>query len=169
LLRAAGSTCGIHVSTGPWLNARVEVKAPALTRELHQLDRRDVDGQVEEKITLAQQRFEDGSVVIRLDRLNNVADAKIIRAGYTGLVGGHDRNPVGCPPIMTQNERQYAATNTAEANKNETTVELRVNRRLGHDVRKPTLLTGEGAKTETRTCRRDPTGVPGTQWGRYCT
>ena len=106
----------IGVAARPGLDAGVEVHEHVLAlAPFDQRDARHFDRDVEQEIAVAQQRIEDALVIAARQRFEMEGDA--VRHGLfmAAFLGGDDGDLIGADADVTQQQRQHALADAAEA------------------------------------------------------
>ena len=100
----------IHIPARPRLDAGIKIEGTTLAREPYKLDGGDIHRQVQQEVAAPQQRFQHHPVVVRLDRLDNMSDAKRFGTTKSGLIGSHDRDPLRCQAGLNRRRRNELPT-----------------------------------------------------------
>ena len=105
-----------------------------LLAELHQRNRRTIDRDVDEDITLANERLEQGTQILRLDGLHDELHSEVTRHFDTALIGRDNRDAIGTRADMPHHQRQNALPDAAKTHKNNSARKINVNLVIAQDA-----------------------------------
>ena len=108
----------VVVEAGPRLDDGVEVQHAELAAQLHDVERRGVDRQVDAEalpVALAEQRREQRSIVVGGDVLTQVAHTELVEQRPVTVVGVDDGESLTVEVDVAVEQRQGAAADRAEA------------------------------------------------------
>src|SRR5579863_5729874 len=125
----------VEIESGPRLNHGIDVEHTDLAAELHDIERRRIDREVDAKALAAafdEQRLEQRAVVVARHRLVDEADAPLVQQ-LAILVLGVDDYEAGFVIVeMTLDQRQRAFADRPKADHDNGSADAGVNGPLGH-------------------------------------
>ena len=123
----------IGIATGPGLDAGVQVHGALFPAVLDERQAGDVDRNIEEEVTAAEQRLEDAAVVLAHQRFTDEFHAEFLRFLRARVLRGHDSDAFGLDADVAQDQRQDTLPDAAKTDNQDTTREINVNR-VCHDL-----------------------------------